>query len=61
LVGLLLFLSQEVDNELLVLLDEVVGQSFVLKIRSKVLTPEGVERIQQSEFGRWWCTIEVRR
>lgn len=43
--SLLLLLSQKVHDELLVLLNEVICQTLVLKIRSKVLTPKGIECI----------------
>jgi hypothetical protein len=43
--SLLLLLPQEIYDELLVLLNEIICQTLVLKVRSKVLTPKGIEGI----------------
>lgn len=57
-VELLLLFLQKVDNKLLVLLNEIIGQPLVLKVLSEVLSPKGVESFQQSELRRWSPAIE---
>jgi hypothetical protein len=58
--SLLLLLPQEVYDELLVLFNEVIRQTLVLKIRSKVLTPKGVKGIQKREL-RMSVAVEIGR
>lgn len=61
IVQLLLFIPQEVDNKLLVLLDEVVGQSLVLEVLAKMLAPQGIKGIQHGELRGCFPTIEASR
>lgn len=51
LLLLLLLFAQEVDNELLVVLDEVIGQALALEILAKVLAPQGVELVEEGKLG----------
>lgn len=47
-----LLLLQELDNEILVLLDKVIGEAFRPQIVAKVFSPVGVESLQDGEL-RW--------
>lgn len=50
LVRLLLLFPQEVDDKLLVLLDEVVGQPLFLQVSPKVLAPERVKSVEERKL-----------
>lgn len=56
-----LFVPQEVDNELLVIPYEIVRQALVAQVLPKVLSPQGIEGVQQGEFRRRMAAIEVER
>jgi hypothetical protein len=45
-----LLFAEKVDNELLVVLDKVIIQALVSKILAKMLSPKGVEGVQQGKF-----------
>lgn len=56
-----LFFSQEVDNELLVVLDEVVRQSLVAQVLAEVLAPHGIKGIQEGELRTAPGVVEADR
>lgn len=58
---LCLLFPQEVHNELLIVTNKIVSQSFVLQVLSEMLAPERVEGIQQRKLGGRRATIQTQR
>lgn len=46
-----LFLLQEVDNEILVLLYEVIRKALLFQIIAEMFPPFGIERLENGELG----------
>lgn len=54
----LLLLLEEINNEVLVVPDEVVGQAFGFQVISKMFSPFRIESLQGRKLG-WWL-VSVR-
>lgn len=52
-----LFLLQEIDNEILVVLNEVIRKPLLLQVVPKVFSPFRIKSLQYSELG--WCAMPV--